>query len=158
MFGSLTVKQEGGGAFLQCGDGGVEGLGSEHDAQRRVLDVDGGDDGGGHAGGVAGCLGGVGVEQLLEGAGGRAGVVGKCIGDLGAAVTEFGSGAAGLDDGDADTERGELLGDGFGGPFDAPLGGVVHRVAGEGDLASVARHLDDVAQYRRCACAVERRG
>ena len=106
MFGSLTVKQEGGGAFLQCGDGGVEGLGSEHDAQRRVLDVDGGDDGGGHAGGVAGCLGGVGVEQLLEGAGGRAGVVGKCIGDLGAAVTEFGSGAAGLDDGDADTERG----------------------------------------------------
>ena len=104
MFGSLTVKQEGGGAFLQCGDGGVAGLGSEHDAQRRVLDVDGGDDGGGHAGGVAGCLGGVGVEQLLEGAGGRAGVVGKCIGDLGAAVTEFGSGAAGLDDGDADTE------------------------------------------------------
>ena len=123
-----------------------------------VLDIDGGDDGGGHAGGVAGCLGGVGVEQLLEGAGGRAGVVGKCIGDLGAAVTEFGSGAAGSTM-EMPTPKGANSR-----ATDSVDPSMPHLVAwyielpGKANLASVARQLDDVAQYRRCACAVERRG
>ena len=65
--------------------------------------------------------------------------------DLGAAVAELGAGAAGLDDGHADAERGDLLGDRLGEAFDAPLGGVVERVAGEGDLAAVGGDLDDPA-------------
>ena len=54
MFGSLTVKQEGGGAFLQCGDGGVEGLGSEHDAQRRAWATVNAQTGGGNKPGGSG--------------------------------------------------------------------------------------------------------
>jgi hypothetical protein len=38
-----------------------------------------------------------------------------------------------------------LLGDGFAEAFDAPLGGVVGRVAGEGDLTAVGGDLDDAA-------------
>jgi hypothetical protein len=52
---------------------------------------------------------------------------------LGAAVAEVGAGAAGFDDGDADSERGDLLGDGLSEALDAPFGGVVQGVAGEGD-------------------------
>jgi len=63
--------------------------------------------------------------------------------DLGAAVAELGPGPAWLDDGDADAERGDLLGDGLGEAFDAPFGGVVHGVAGEGDLPAIGGDLDD---------------
>jgi hypothetical protein len=60
---------------------------------------------------------------------GRGAVIGgQGVGDLGAAVAELGAGAAGFDDGDADAERGDFLGDGLGEAFDAPFGGVVQGV------------------------------
>jgi hypothetical protein len=65
------------------------------------------------------------------------------LGDLRAAVTELGAGAPRFDNGDADPEWGYLLRDRLGEALDAPLGGVVHGVAGEGDLATVGGHLDD---------------
>jgi hypothetical protein len=65
------------------------------------------------------------------------------VGDAGAAVAELGTGAAGLHDGDADPERRDLGRDGFAEALDAPLGGVVEGVAGEGDLAAVGGNLDD---------------
>ena len=65
------------------------------------------------------------------------------VGDAGAAVAELGTCAAGLDDRDADAEGCDFLGDCFAEAFDAPLGGVVERVAGERDLAAVGGDLDD---------------
>ena len=66
-------------------------------------------------------------------------------GDLGAAVAEIGAGSARFDVGHADAERRDFLGDGLGEAFDAPSGGVVGGVAGEGDLAAVGGDLDDLA-------------
>jgi hypothetical protein len=51
-------------------------------------------------------------------------VFGHEVGDAGAAVAELGAGPARFDDGNADTERRDLLGDRFAEPFDAPFGGV----------------------------------
>jgi hypothetical protein len=64
----------------------------------------------------------------------------------GAAVPELGAGAARLDDGHAEAERRDLLGDRLAEPLDAPFGRVVHRAAGEGDLAVVGRDLDDTGR------------
>jgi hypothetical protein len=81
----------------------------------------------------------------LEGVGGVAVVFGHEVRDAGAAVAELGAGAAGLDDGDADPEWFDFGGDGFAEAFDAPFGGVVERVAREGDLTAVRGDLDDPA-------------
>ena len=65
----------------------------------------------------------------------RGAVVGRQeVGDLGAAIAELGAGAAWLDDGHADAERGDLLGYRLGETLDPPLGGVIHGVARKGDL------------------------
>lgn len=83
------------------------------------------------------------VEHLLERARRRPCIRSQSISHLGAAVTEFGASAARLDDGDADPERGDLLGYGFAEAFDAPFGGVVQRVACERHLPAVAGQLND---------------
>ena len=54
-----------------------------------------------------------GVQHGEECVRGVAVVLGHEVRDLGAAVAEVGAGPAGFDDGEADPERGDLLGDGL---------------------------------------------
>jgi hypothetical protein len=70
-------------------------------------------------------------------------VLGQGGSQLRTAVTEFGAGTTGLDDRHADTERGDLLRNGFTEALDAKFGGVIQRVAGEGDLSAVTGQLND---------------
>src|SRR5271165_1956502 len=136
-------------AFLQCSDRRGQGLGAQDDTQGCGADVDAVDDGGGHSGGVTGRGGTLGrVEHGFEAAGRRPGVGADRGGDLGAAGAEFGPRTAGFDDGDPYPKWGDLLCDGLGESFDPPFGGVVERVAGERDLASIAGQLDDATAPR----------
>lgn len=65
--------------------------------------------------------------------------------DLGAAIAELGACTARLDNGHADPETGDFLGDRFNEAFDAPLGGVIQRVTGECHLTAIRRQLNDPA-------------
>ncbi len=121
------------------------GVAAQDEARRRRLGAGAGDDGGGHSRRVARRDGGAVLEHGVDGGGRGAGVGREPGTDLGAAVAEPGPRAAGLDDRDADAERGDLLAHRLGEPLDAPLGGVVHRPAGERGLAAVGGELDDPA-------------
>src|SRR6185437_4755345 len=103
------------------------------------------DDGGGHLRRITRRYGGAFFDDGADSRGGGAVVGLERRAEPGTAVPELGARTAGLDDRDADAERGDLLGHSLGEPLDAPLGGVIHGPAGERGLPAVGGDLDDEA-------------